>query len=439
MILSIVFKITHIRSDGNAKWFSYILGSTTHLLNVFHRFSTAVLAPHLLETFKVSNTSLGLLSSVYFFSYAAIQPIAGLLTDRWKPRKMLTIFILIMTIGTLIFAYSPTFMFACIGKLLIGIGSAGLFIPVSDIITKYFIHDKRGFLYAISIFYANIGSVLATSPFEKLINLFGWRNALAGVAFISFTLALLIWLVLRDNNSNKIGEATKDNKDSKNIIEVVKEKTNWCLVIKEIFNISIIKYCIIGHFAYSATLSFQGLWAVPFFMDVYKMEESSASDLVTIIPLGFLVGLLLLSKFNDTKYGKYIFFSVNVLSLIIYLIFAIFTIQMPYTLILILLFLIGFSNSMVPYLFKIYSLVLPKRHYCTALGILNAIPFILSALYQSSAGLLFDLFGEGAHALHRTTGSYKLYFLFLVLSLIIVPFSLAKMIKILNKDYKDRL
>ena len=55
-------------------------------------------------------------------------------------------------------------------------------------------------------------------------------------------------------------------------------------------------------------MSFQGLWAVPFFMDVYKMEKSAASDLVTMIPIGLVVGSLILSKLYDTKYGRFIFY-----------------------------------------------------------------------------------------------------------------------------------
>jgi len=83
--------------------------------------------------------------------------------------------------------------------------------------------------------------------------------------------------------------------------------------------------------------------------------------------------------------------------------------------------------------------VLPKRHYGTAMGIVNIFPFILSALYQSITGLLFDLFGGGANVLHRSLVSYKLYFLFLTLSVVITTLASLKMIKILNKDYKGKI
>jgi len=70
---------------------------------------------------------------------------------------------------------------------------------------------------------------------------------------------------------------------------------------------------------------------------------------------------------------------------------------------------------------------------------MNLFPIIGCALYQSFTGLLFDLSRGGTDVLNRSVGSYKLYFLFLTLSLIIVILAYFKIIKILNKDYKVKV
>jgi len=288
------------------KWIAYLSGTIAYVFVNFHRVNTTVLAPYFIEIFKVSSSSLGLMSSIYFYSYAALQPVVGVLTDRWKPRKMLTVSVVMMTFGALVYAYSPTFKVIFLGRFLVGIGSAAIMVPVSWIITKYFSYDKRGFLFAILMFSGNIGSILAASPFAKLITHFGWRNALTNIAYSSFALAVLIWLVVRDDNSSRIKKVRLDNKDVESIIKIDKEKASWFTVLKEVFSIPIVRYCFFSAPLYSAMMSFQGLWAVPFFMDIYKMEKSAASGLVTMIPIGLVVGVLLLSKLNDTKYGKYI-------------------------------------------------------------------------------------------------------------------------------------
>jgi len=421
------------------KWIAYIFTTVAYVFVNFHRVNTTVLAPYFIETFKISSSSLGLMSSIYFYSYAALQPVIGVLTDRWKPRKILTVCVFMMTFGALLYAYSPTFKIIFFGRLLVGIGSAGVMVPVSWIITKYFSIEKRGFLFAIFMFSGNIGSILAAAPFAKLITLFGWRNALIYISYSSFALAILIWLVVRDENSNKLEKVQSENKKIQNIIKTDKEKVSWFTIFKEVFKIPIIKYCFLNGLLYASMMSFAGLWAVPFFMDVYNMGKSAASGLVTMIPIGLVVGSLLLSRLYDLKYGEYIFFLVNVISFIVYLIFTLFTDNLPIPFVTIFLFLIGFSNSAIPYLLKIYTIVLPERHYGTAMGIVNIFPFILSAAYQSFTGLLFDLFGGGANALHRSIGSYKLYFLFLTLSLIVTTLTSIKIIKTLNKDYPGKM
>ena len=423
------------------KWVAYILGIMTQLFNFFHRVNTTVLVPYLIDTFKISNTKLGLLSSIFFYSSAALQPLAGVLTDRWKPKKMLTISVTMMTLGALIYANSPSFIFAYMGRLLIGIGSAGIYIPVSWIITNYFSYDKRGFLFAIFTFIGIVGSLLGVAPLAKLINYFGWRNALTNVAFASFALAVLIWLVARDDNSNKINEANLNNKDKKSVIKTDEERISWIAVCKEVASMPIIKYFIIVSMTlYGAMMSFQGLWAVPFFIDVYKMEKSATSGLVTMVPLGFLVGILLLSKLNDTKYGKILYMLGAVSSLVLYLLFFLCMDKfIGYNYLRIILFIWGFCQGSRPYPLKVYSVVLHKRYYGTALGIINIFPILGCALYQSFTGLLFDLFGGGVDVLHRSVGSYKIYFLFLSLSMVTAILITFKIIKILNRDYKGKI
>jgi len=425
------------------KWVAYILASLAYSFSFFHRVNTGVLAPYLIETFKASSAILGLLSSIYFYSYSFMQPVIGFLTDKWIPRKMLTVSLFTMSLGTLIFAYAPNVTIICIGRFLMGMGSSGMYIPGSWILTKYFAPNIRGFMFSMFIFSGTIGSILAASPFAKLIRSLGWRTSLIGIGSISFIMMFLVWLFMKDSNFdklNKVKGALLGNKEEKNLenINTENKKVNWFFIWKEIFSIPIIKYCVISSLlAYGAMMSVQGLWAVPFLMDIYKYEKIIASNLLTMIPLGYTVGILLLSKFNDTKYGKYLYFVVNLCSTIVYLIFTLFTAQLSYNFILLLLFLIGFAHAGVPYILKLYSLFLPQRYFGTALGIINIFPLLGVALFQSFSGVLFDIFG-GGNILFRSLSSYKIYFLLLTISLAITTIASYYIIRIVNNIIKEK-
>lgn len=214
------------------RWSAYILGSIAYMFAIFHRVNVAVLAPYILETFKASAGALGFTSGIYFYVYSFSQPAIGILVDKLKPRKVLTLAVLIMSLGTFIFAYSPSLPFIYLGRFLIGAGCAGIFIPVSWIVNRYFAFEKRGFLFFIFQFVGNSGSVLAAAPFAKLINLFGWKNVLISIAFISTAIGFLIRVILRNNNSKK-KEFTLDKENTEDTIKSSEEKANWIFILKK--------------------------------------------------------------------------------------------------------------------------------------------------------------------------------------------------------------
>lgn len=105
-----------IKNKDLCKWFAYILGSIAYIFSIFHRINTVVLIPYLAETFRASSGTLGFMSSMFFYIYGPFQLIVGVLVDKWEPRKVLTLFVFIMSLGTLIFAYSPRASYSLFGE-----------------------------------------------------------------------------------------------------------------------------------------------------------------------------------------------------------------------------------------------------------------------------------------------------------------------------------
>jgi len=402
-------------------WSNYILGLIAIVFVFYHRLNMAVLSPYIIQTFVVSNTLLGLLSSVYFYAYGSLQPIVGFLVDKWKPRKVLTLFLLLMSLGTFIFAYSPNYFFLFLGRFLIGVGCAGISIPVTWMVTKYFDYSKRGVLFSIIVVTENIGAILATSPFEKLIYLYKWRNALGITAFMAFFLSLLFFIFLRNNNNNK------------EIVKYKKKKESWATIFKTTLNKPIIKYFLITFLSSASLISLQGLWAIPFLIDIYDIEKNIASNFVSLIPIGKIIGILIFARINDTKYNKYVFFIAMFLSSVLYLIFAVFINKISNNTITVMFFLIGFfQGTFIPFMIKIISFFLPKKTFGTSIGIINLFRIVLSGLFPSVTGFLFDSI-RGSNLLVSTNlMSYKVYFYFLFINLALVTWASTHIIKIIN-------
>ena len=78
-----------------------------YMVTQFLRNSVAVIAPELARTLTLSAADLGLLSSVYFFSFALMQLPVGVALDRFGPRRVLVVFAGLMALGCVSF---------CIGR-----------------------------------------------------------------------------------------------------------------------------------------------------------------------------------------------------------------------------------------------------------------------------------------------------------------------------------
>jgi len=67
---------------------------------------------------------LGLLTSVYFLTFAAAQIPIGILLDRYGPRRVQSALLVIAAIGSTLFAVSDHFWMLLVGRALIGLGVA---------------------------------------------------------------------------------------------------------------------------------------------------------------------------------------------------------------------------------------------------------------------------------------------------------------------------
>jgi MFS family permease len=94
------------------------------ILSQFFRSSNAVIAPGLMSDLDLSAEDIGVLSSAFFFVFAAMQIPLGVLLDRFGARLILSVLVLLAVAGSLCFAAAETLSGLIVGRLLIGVGCA---------------------------------------------------------------------------------------------------------------------------------------------------------------------------------------------------------------------------------------------------------------------------------------------------------------------------
>jgi sugar phosphate permease len=80
------------------------------MLSMFYRVSNAVIAPNLIRDLGLDAETLGILGGAFFYSFALLQIPMGPMLDRIGPRIVMTSFLMIGTLGTIL-AASPLALF----------------------------------------------------------------------------------------------------------------------------------------------------------------------------------------------------------------------------------------------------------------------------------------------------------------------------------------
>jgi MFS family permease len=95
-----------------------------YYLSYLFRTINALIANDLAADLDLNAFHLGLLTSVYFLAIAVVQLPLGALLDRYGPRTIQSMLLLLASIGALVFASSEHFLALLLGRALIGLGVA---------------------------------------------------------------------------------------------------------------------------------------------------------------------------------------------------------------------------------------------------------------------------------------------------------------------------
>jgi len=223
-----------------------------YFLSYFFRTINAVIAGQLTAELGLDASHLGLMTSVYFLTFAAIQLPLGVLLDRFGPRRVQSGLLLVAAGGAAVFATSDQFAALVVGRALIGFGVAGALIAGLKAIVSWFPKERILLFNGCFIMLGTLGAICATSPAAWLLEYIGWRGLLEVMAAVTAATALIIFFVVPDpplpnvpNNSSGGLRAIFSNR---------RPLSTMCI---------------------STAWAVQGLWAGPWLADVDGLPRAS--------------------------------------------------------------------------------------------------------------------------------------------------------------------
>ena len=281
------------------RWVIFIILLSAYFFVYFHRMTVGIVGKDIVE--EVGG-SIGLLSTVYFWVYAAMQIPSGLLADHIGPRKTTFIFLSIAALGSFMTFAGTEFWLMIVGKALIAAGMAVIYVPLMKIISVWF--GKKDFpqLTGIVIAVGNVGAIAASAPLQILVNAFGWREVFFLLFIVTLAIALLCLAFIRDHPHHKglpsIEEIEKEEKGTP-ITDVTDSKMP---LIKGLLTVAyggrkFWTMAIAYFLVYGSIMVFQGTWANTYFKEIYGFGMSAAF-LITILGVGKIISTVIIGILN---------------------------------------------------------------------------------------------------------------------------------------------
>jgi predicted MFS family arabinose efflux permease len=164
-----------------------------YFLSYLFRVVNAVIAPNLAAGLQIGPADLGLLTSVYFISFAAFQLPLGLLLDRFGPRRIAAGLMAITAAGALVFATAGGLAGLSLGRALIGLGVSSGYMAAIKAYTLWFPAHQWPRINGLHLAAGGVGALAATLPVELALRHTDWRGVFVLLAGASAAVAALIF------------------------------------------------------------------------------------------------------------------------------------------------------------------------------------------------------------------------------------------------------
>lgn len=370
------------------RWLIFWILAVSYILVYFHRLCPAVVAEDMRRDLATGGGLLGLLGSAYFYPYALMQLPAGLLSDSWGPRKTITLFFGVAFAGSVILGMAPNVYTAIVGRTLVGLGVAMLFVPTLKVLAEWFRVKEFAMMTGILMAMGGIGSYSAATPLAYVSNWIGWRHSFVLVGILTFALGALVWAFVRDrpadmgwpSPSDPSGPAVESAGLMKGVKMVISHPRFWVLACWFFFS-------------YAIFFSVIGLWGGPFLIQIYGLSKTKAGHILSMSAIGMIVGSPILSYLSNNifKARKPLLIVSSIFNVIITGSLFFFTQGIPIPLLYLICLGIGiFLGAVTTIGFTTNKELFPVSIAGTATGLINIFPFLGGAIFQIVLGAVLD-------------------------------------------------
>jgi predicted MFS family arabinose efflux permease len=247
-----------------------------YLISYGFRVVNAAIAQNLVQDLGIGPGDLGLLTSAYFLTFAAVQIPLGIYLDRFGPRRTEAALLIVAAVGAVVFASSSSLAGLVVGRALIGLGVSACLMAGLTAYVLWFPKERLVLANAAHMAAGGLGALVATAPVQWALGFIGWRGLFLIAAAFTVGVAAFVYAVVPREGERAAAAPTG---------------TSAPIGYGEVFRSSVFwRIAPITVTAQSTFLAIHGLWAGPWLRDVGGFQNTG--EPLFLISCAMVVGML---------------------------------------------------------------------------------------------------------------------------------------------------
>lgn len=372
-------------------WLIWLVAVSFYAYEFTQRVSISVILPDLLHDFHATAASIGFMSAAYYYAYAIMQIPAGLLVDRFGPKPLATLGVLLVSLGALGISHMHSIAIGGLWRFFIGAGSAFAFVCTMKFIILWFPRGRFALMTGLTNFSGYFGAVLGEMPLQTYAHKFGWRTTIFITALIGLVITFLTLFIVRAKPYSQKRLRHKRVKVPDifhGLNNVMRNTQNWLNGI----------FCglMVG-----PTSAFAALWGLSFLTRVDHLSHGIAASILATIFTGVAIGSPIFGWLADFFKRRQCFLIIGASGSLLATLILLFGNHLPVPILFVMAFLFGFCQSSHALNFVNAKEANHRHSAGTAIAFTNMALIIGGALLQPAIGIVLDVLRHGA-ILHGT-------------------------------------
>ena len=327
---------------------------------MFYRCSTAVISPALVNDLSMTSTQLSHLSAAFYYAFALAQIPLGVALDRIGPRRTMMFLAAAAVGGAVAFASARTPEQLIWARALLGIGMCGNLMVLMTLLAAWFPVNRFAFLSGLAISVGTLGNLIAATPLALLNISIGWRASFFLFAGINAVVVTLFILVSKDSPNGRNVDLPKPQPLITGLSRLIRMYSYWAISL-----------CGFVRYGYYAAL--QSLWFGPFLITGMGLNEIQAGNALLALGIGYMTGLPFWGRISDkiARTRKWVVLPTLIAFGLVSTSFLLWNRSVPYSMILLTFFVLGFTSAPGQILYAHVKELLPTNMIAQAMTSVN--------------------------------------------------------------------